>query len=148
VARRKKRPIDRDGALAELAHRYLAGHGPATDSDLAYWSGLALRDARAGLKAIGSEVVERGGGLLSLKGRRSTSDRPPPRLLGSFDPLLFGWGVPRACARRPWRCRGIGRPFPALRHRRRKGRGDVDDSDPAKCACIHSGSLLSATLLP
>jgi hypothetical protein len=85
------RPIERELALAELAHRYLAGHGPATDRDLAYWSGLALRDARAGLKAMGSAVVERGDGLLSLKGRRSTSDRPPPRLLGSFDPLLLGW---------------------------------------------------------
>src|SRR5258706_782184 len=85
-------PMEREAALAELAHRYLAGHGPATDRDLAYWSGLALRDARAGLKAIGSEIIERGHGLLSLKGRRSTSDpRPPARLLGSFDPLLFGW---------------------------------------------------------
>jgi hypothetical protein len=86
------KPPERPLALAELAHRYLAGHGPATDRDLAYWSGLALRDARAGLKAIGQEIIERGDGLLSLKGRRSTSDlRPPPRLLGSFDPLLFGW---------------------------------------------------------
>jgi hypothetical protein len=85
------KPIERDVALAELARRYLAGHGPATDRDLAYWSGMALRDARAGLKAIGSEVIERGDGVLSLKGRRSISDRPPPRLLGSFDPLLFGW---------------------------------------------------------
>lgn len=85
------KPIERDAALAELARRYLAGHGPATDRDLAYWSGLALRDARAGLKAIGSEVVERGDGLLSLKRRKATSELPRPRLLGPFDPLLFGW---------------------------------------------------------
>ena len=85
------KPIDRDIALAELARRYLGGHGPATDRDLAYWSGLALRDARSGLKAIGSEIIERGDGVLSLKGRRWTSDPGPPRLLGSFDPLLFGW---------------------------------------------------------
>ena len=85
------KPIERDAALAQLAHRYLAGHGPATDRDLAYWSGLALRDARAGLKAIGSEVVERGDGLLSLKRRKPISELPPPRLLGPFDPLLFGW---------------------------------------------------------
>ena len=85
------KPVERDLALAELAHRYLAGHGPASDRDLAYWSGLALRDARAGLKAIGSEVVERDGGLVSLKSRRSPSELPPPRLLGPFDPVLFGW---------------------------------------------------------
>jgi DNA glycosylase AlkZ-like len=85
------KPIERDLALAELALRYLAGHGPATDRDLAYWSGLPLRDARAGLKSIGSEVVERGDGQLSLKRSKATSALPPPRLLGSFDPVLFGW---------------------------------------------------------
>ncbi|HEY1621667.1 MAG TPA: crosslink repair DNA glycosylase YcaQ family protein, partial [Streptosporangiaceae bacterium] len=33
----------RDRALAELARRFLAGHGPASDRDLAKWSGLPLR---------------------------------------------------------------------------------------------------------
>jgi len=86
----ESKPIERDLALAELAHRYLAGHGPANDRDLAYWSGLALRDARAGLKAISSELVERGG-LVSLKGKPPASELGPPRLLGSFDPVLLGW---------------------------------------------------------
>ena len=36
--------IDRDRALAELARRYLAGHGPADDRDLAKWAQLPLRD--------------------------------------------------------------------------------------------------------
>ncbi|HEV2028289.1 MAG TPA: winged helix DNA-binding domain-containing protein [Candidatus Dormibacteraeota bacterium] len=85
------KPVVRERALAELARRYLAGHGPATDRDLAYWSGLALRDARAGLKAIGSETVERGDGLVNLKRARASRSLPPPRLLGSFDPVLFGW---------------------------------------------------------
>jgi hypothetical protein len=39
--------VDHDRALAELARRYLAGHGPADDRDLAKWAGLPLRDARA-----------------------------------------------------------------------------------------------------
>ena len=43
-----QKPVDRDAALAELARRYLAGHGPATDRDLARWAGLPLRDSRAG----------------------------------------------------------------------------------------------------
>ncbi|MDQ2942533.1 MAG: winged helix DNA-binding domain-containing protein [Candidatus Dormibacteraeota bacterium] len=87
----KPKPIDRDRAIAELARRYLAGHGPATERDLAYWSGLPLRDARAGLNAIASEIVERAGGMVSLKGSKSSSELAPPRLLGSFDPVLFGW---------------------------------------------------------
>jgi hypothetical protein len=82
--------IDRDRALAELARRYLAGHGPADERDLAKWAQLPLRDARGGLGAIGSELDERPDGLVDLK-RRDAAPLPPPRLLGPFDPLLLGW---------------------------------------------------------
>ena len=44
-------PFDRDAALAELAGRYIASHGPATTADLANWSGLTLTDARRGIAA-------------------------------------------------------------------------------------------------
>jgi hypothetical protein len=84
--------IDRDAALAELARRYLAGHGPAGDRDLARWSGLPLRDARAGLGAIAVELVERDDGLLDLAGRSAAAeDWPRPRLLGAYEPVLLGW---------------------------------------------------------
>jgi DNA glycosylase AlkZ-like len=85
------RRIDRDVALAELARRYLAGHQPATDRDLARWAGLPLRDARAGLKAIGTELVEEEDGLLRLAKHQKAKGLPPPRLLGAFDPVLLGW---------------------------------------------------------
>jgi len=91
--------FDRDAALAELARRYLAGHGPASERDLAKWAGLPLRDVRKGLKAIAAELSDRDDGRADLAaGRASGRDRgnqgpelPPPRLLGSFDPLLHGW---------------------------------------------------------
>ncbi|MDQ3936321.1 MAG: winged helix DNA-binding domain-containing protein, partial [Actinomycetota bacterium] len=57
-------PVDRARALAELARRYLAGHGPADDRDLARWAGLPLRDARAGLEAISPELEQREDGLV------------------------------------------------------------------------------------
>jgi hypothetical protein len=46
-------PLDRDEALAELAHRYFASHGPATVKDFSWWSGLPQRDGRAGLDQLG-----------------------------------------------------------------------------------------------
>ncbi len=84
-------PVDRAAALAELARRYLAGHGPADDRDLARWAGLPLRDARAGLGAIASRLVERPRGLVDLRRRAPAAQLPPPRLLGAFDPVLLGW---------------------------------------------------------
>jgi hypothetical protein len=84
-------PVDREAALAELARRYLVGHAPADDRDLARWAGLPLRDARAGLKAIGAELEESGDGLVRLKKGSRSGEIPPPRLLGAFDPVLLGW---------------------------------------------------------
>jgi Winged helix DNA-binding domain len=81
--------VDRDAALAELARRYLVAHGPATAGDLARWIGLPLRDARAGLRAIGP--LEEDGDLVDLPGRAPPPQRIPPRLLGMFDPYLLGW---------------------------------------------------------
>jgi hypothetical protein len=85
------KPVDRDVALAELARRYLVGHAPADDRDLARWAGLPLRDARAGLAAIASELVEREDGLVHLAKQPPVAEVPDPRLLGAFDPLLLGW---------------------------------------------------------
>ena len=88
----EQRPVDRERGLAELARRYLIGHAPASDRDLSRWAGLPLREARAGLAAIGSELENAGAGAVRLRGRRPTSTRmPPPRLLGAFDPTLLGW---------------------------------------------------------
>jgi hypothetical protein len=94
-------------ALAWLARRYLAGHGPASDRDLAKWSGLPLGQVRAGLSAIGAELRERPDGLAELAARPDSTGRagqrheggdhpetgalPPPRLLGAYDPVLLGW---------------------------------------------------------
>jgi hypothetical protein len=87
-------PGDRDAALVELARRYLQGHGPATAADLAVWSGLPLRDARAGLRGLGAALVEGTDGLVDLAGRDTAADDVsgvPPRLLPPFDPFLLGW---------------------------------------------------------
>jgi hypothetical protein len=82
---------EREVMLRELAARYLAAHGPASDVDLARWSGLSLGDARAGLRGVDGlvELPER---LVDLPGRpHDDPGVPPPLLLGAFDPLLLGW---------------------------------------------------------
>ena len=84
--------MSREAALGELARRYLAGHGPAADRDLAQWAGLGLRDARLGLAQCGA--AQRADGLAELPGkqhRAAAALPPPPLLLGAFDPLLLGW---------------------------------------------------------
>ena len=90
---------DRDTALAWLARRYLAGHAPATERDLAKWAGLPLRDARRGLRGIAPELDEGEDGVVRLARQPDGTALvagpepalPPPRLLGVFDPLLHGW---------------------------------------------------------
>ena len=82
---------DRDTALSELARRFLAGHGPADDRDLAKWAGITLGDARRGLRGASAALEERPGGLVDLAGRPAQDGRRRPRLLGGFDPLLHGW---------------------------------------------------------
>jgi hypothetical protein len=89
------RSFDRDAALAELSRRYLRAFGPATERDFAYWSGLGLREVRAGLAAIASELTESRLGdetMLSMKGtRRRLAPRGQVRLLGAFDTYMLGY---------------------------------------------------------
>jgi len=88
-------PIERDDALARLARRYLAGHGPAGAADLAAWSGLPLQDARTGLGALAAarevENVRIGGApAYRLPGEPSPEDRTV-RLVPAFDEYLLGY---------------------------------------------------------
>lgn len=129
--------LDRDAALAELARRYLAGHGPAEDRDLARWAGLPLGDARAGLEAIAAELRQREDGLLDLARRapERPPSLPPPLLLGAFDPLLLGW-TSREEIVGPHRLlvtnNGLFRPFALVRGRAvatwrlRRGRVEIE----------------------
>jgi len=63
VDERAPRPDDRtrEEALAELARRYYAAHGPATVRDLAGWASLTLAEARAATAAAALESFEIGG---------------------------------------------------------------------------------------
>ena len=89
------RRLDRDEALAELASRYLVGHGPATARDLAYWATLTLSDARRAIEATSDELMS-----FEHDGRtfwHSADSGPPGRkaasaqLLQIFDEIYRGY---------------------------------------------------------
>ncbi len=84
-------PVERSDALARLARRYLVGHAPASDRDLAKWAGITLGDARSGLRSLADQLVEGPAGVALASTAPTTGPFPPPRLLGAFDPLLHGW---------------------------------------------------------
>lgn len=87
--------LSRDEALAALALRYFTGHGPATVHDLAWWSGLTVGDARAGLAAVAGQLeVARADGLAYYYDGSASADpgpEAPVLLLPPFDELLVGY---------------------------------------------------------
>jgi hypothetical protein len=54
----RSKVLPRDVALAELARRYFTGHGPATDRDFAWWSGLTLTEARRAIASTAKLLEE------------------------------------------------------------------------------------------
>lgn len=86
-------PPDRATAVAEVVRRYLAGHGPATVADLAWWTKLTRTEVRAGFAAVRDELTEVRCGDTVLW---TLGDPPAPRpggvlALAGFDELLLGY---------------------------------------------------------
>src|SRR5439155_457086 len=73
-------PLDRGEALARLARRYLAGHGPADERDLARWAGVTIGGARRGFDAIADKLTRLGNGLAHLAEPELPRSPPPSRL--------------------------------------------------------------------
>ncbi|MEI4277534.1 winged helix DNA-binding domain-containing protein [Klenkia terrae] len=83
---------DRAAAVAEVVRRYLAGHGPATERDLAWWTGLTLTEVRAGFAAVRDELTEVRceGAVLWTLGEPPAAGPDGVRALAGFDELLLG----------------------------------------------------------
>lgn len=81
----------REDSLAELARIYLRAYAPATERDFARWAGLPLRDVRAGLERIASELSQDGELLRLKRARRRPGRSPVVRLLGAFDNYNLGY---------------------------------------------------------
>jgi hypothetical protein len=105
------RPRSRDEALAELARRYVEGHGPAQLVDLVWWSGLTVADARTALELATPPLelesidgrtfwvspASPAGGGVAVDGPTSPPkggvgvDGPAIRLLPNYDELLVAF---------------------------------------------------------
>lgn len=50
--------LEGEEALATLARRYFASHGPATERDFAWWSGLTMGECRLGMRQVAQEFEQ------------------------------------------------------------------------------------------
>jgi hypothetical protein len=86
-------PIDRDSALHELARRYFATRGPATEADFAWWSGLtkgdAVRAAESAESSLDSAVIGKRRYWFP-RTRAPRFRRPLARLLSLYDEYFIG----------------------------------------------------------
>lgn len=89
------RRLPRPEALAELTRRYYTSHGPATVQDFAWWSGLPVADAKAGLAMVSSDlihVVIDGQTYYMATAPLPAAESPEATfLLPTFDELLVGF---------------------------------------------------------
>lgn len=84
----------REEALAELASRYFTSRGPATLQDFIWWSGLSAAEARLGLDAIKSKLVQEAVDKLTYwMPTDMTIPKEAPRAfaLPGFDEYLLGY---------------------------------------------------------
>jgi hypothetical protein len=87
------RRLDRQAALAELARRYLNARGPATDRDLAWWTGLTLTDARAAIASVDDEFERLEVDGVTYRLRPGLQEATAGiHLLPGFDEYMLGYG--------------------------------------------------------
>jgi hypothetical protein len=98
---KQDKAMPKDGALTELARRYLTGYAPADVKDFAVWSGLPLTDGKKGWKRLqdADELVEvrvENRTLWLLASQKTTltesgRSKTVVRLLPAFDTYILGY---------------------------------------------------------
>jgi hypothetical protein len=86
--------FDHAEACAELLGRWLRAFGPATETDIRWWTGWTAKLATATLGDVGAVKVDLGDGVgYVLPGDLDPVDEPDPwvALLPGLDPTVMGW---------------------------------------------------------
>ncbi len=91
----RARTLDREESLAELAGRYFTSHGPATLRDFVWWSGLTVREAKAGVESAVPALVRVANGERTYYAAASRSAPPPAaptaHLVPTYDEYLIAY---------------------------------------------------------
>jgi winged helix DNA-binding protein len=86
---------DREEALGELSVRYFSSHGPALVQDFAWWSGLTVADAKAGLELVKGQLIQETiDGKTYWFARSAQANprtRPTVHLLPNYDEYLIAY---------------------------------------------------------
>jgi DNA glycosylase AlkZ-like len=91
----RPRVLSRQEALAELAIRYFSSHGPATEDDFKWWSGMTKADVRTAHGLASRSLVQE-----TVRGKTywRAQDQPAPKrtlpsvlLLPNYDELIVGY---------------------------------------------------------
>jgi hypothetical protein len=87
--------LERDEALAELARRYFISHGPATEDDFMWWSGLTKADVRSGLEMVKQQMAHE---VIDRRTYWFAASEPPAQiglkdaaLLPNYDEYIVGY---------------------------------------------------------
>lgn len=91
----RKEKLHKDEALARLAQRYFASHGPATVNDFAWWSGLTLTDCKHALEMVTDNFVSEtaNGRVFWMRNNIQTPPETgdPVQLLPPFDEFVVSY---------------------------------------------------------
>lgn len=87
--------LSREEALAELTRRYFTSHGPATEADFMWWSGLTRADVKSGIemvkRGLEQEIMDDKTYWFSASMQRAKNDSKAAYLLPNYDEYVVGY---------------------------------------------------------